>query len=205
MEERVEEKKSNILPVIIISTVLGIILVGFFVLMPIYKDNRLKKSVIDSKRKNLDILTAKEEKLKELSKDEEEIENDAKKVKSALPEHEDKARLFVQLEGFASVSSVVIESVSEEEVENIVQPEGALVIPDTNELIFVLEVRGQYANIKTFLMNMHKGLRIMKINKFEIKKTDDQSNLENSNTVVATITFSTYYKGEEGVNNEAAN
>ncbi len=203
MEEKINKLQTNFIPILIVLTLVVVFFVSFFVIKPLFKDNAEKKKEIELKKENLSILIEKEKRLKELSSKTQEIESDTQIVESALPNHQDKARLYVQFERIASASGVEIKSVAKEQLGDLSMQEGAVIIPGVNELTFTIEVNGHYENVKNFLINMHKGLRILKIEKFAFKKNEDDFDLANLNTIQATISLKTYYKMEEGENNEA--
>lgn len=192
MEEELEVQSSSIAFAILTISIVISILTFFFVIKPTWKDSTEKQKVIDNRLANLAILKDKEDKLKELSPKEKEIEETAKKVAAALPEHKDKARLFVELEGLASNSGLFLNSVNEGAPETTTET-SSIVPSGVSELSYALGLVGRYENFKNFVINSGQALRILSINKINIKPKEGTEDLNIS------VNLSTFYgSGSEG-------
>lgn len=197
MEEGLETKKIFSPSIIIIGAVIVAILAWFFVISPTLKDNEAKQKVIEIKRSNLSILKDKLTKLKDLSSKEKKIQEDTEKALAALPDNKDYARILYQIEKIASRSSVYVKSITPPSSDSVVVTESGTTatqeISGVKELEYTLELRGSYEQLKSFLTDFYKGIRVSKIKKIEIK-----SNTSDANSLEITITFSTFYKDGDG-------
>lgn len=196
--EEIETKKSANIFIGLAITIVCVILVGIFVIRPLFRDNSLKEKIIEAKRTNLSILKDKESKLSELSSKKDEIEENTRKVLAALPEHQDKARLLVQFEGLASRSNIYLKGATEEATGTSSEEKVSNISSGISEISYNLRFTGTYNDFKNFLINAQKALRILRINKIELKPAS-----EGGNYLDISVNLSAFFKPQEGELNEA--
>ena len=200
MEDKLNLKSSSYAILVVLVSLIAVILSGFLLIKPLLDDNNAQQKVIEQKRADLNVYKDKEDKLKELSDKKQEIKDDSKAVLAAIPDHEDKDRLFVQFEKLASSSGLYLDSLAEKEVPSSSSkgssarnksqaPEGV------SKLNYVLNLKGNYEGFKNFLANSEKALSILEITRVEIKQKENQ-NLD------ITLYLSAFYKKDSGDTNE---
>lgn len=194
VEERVEEKNLTKYYIFLVVAIFLSMLSFFLIMRPIYKDIKNKASIIDVKSWNLNVLKKKDEKLKELSSRSDEIKKSAEKVKAALPEGKDKARLFIEFEGLASSSGLTLISANEQtstvdSSSTSGDKQGS--VSGVSEVEYKLELKGSPEGFLIFLINSQKALRILRLDKIEVSEKEGDSNLD------INITLSAFYKVPE--------
>lgn len=185
MEDELKEKlkAGNTFPIIVVSaTIIVAVLLGFFVIKPLYEDNKKQVKIKDIKKSNLDILKAKQKTLESFSSQEDDIKNNAKIVSDAYPLYKDKGRIFVQLETIAADTSLKLAELKEENSNVDIAPVSTdqTVITDAppagaSEMQYTINLKGYYSGLQGFLTKAQDAIRLMKINGVEIKKADDGS------------------------------
>ncbi len=200
MEDKLKLKNSSYAIFAVLISLVAVVLLGFFLIKPLLLENSNQQKVLEQKRADLNILKDKEDKLKELSSKKNELKEDQKIVSAAIPETEDKDRLFLEFETLASSSGLYLDSLSEKEMPSLLSSGSAssssseFLPADVSELNYALNLKGNYDSFKNFLTNSEKALSILNIKGVEIKQKEGQ-NLD------ITVYLSAFYK-KDGVNNE---
>lgn len=181
MEEVKIEKKQYAYGFLVLSVVVAIF-AGFFLIKPWLSDNKVQDAKIKNRKEALLNLEYKLLKLSELAKESEEIEQDAEKIKIAMPRDVDKARLIYQLDVLASNAEISLESIADDI--SLTEDEIESVETLAQKKLISLNIKGRYEGVRKFLSEVNKAIRIVKIEKIEIKP---QENMQLDINFIASI------------------
>lgn len=190
-------------PVAIVSlAILAAIIVLVFMVRPLFNDIQEQSRIINEKRL---VLEKKEEKLKNLkllSEKEELLKKENERVLAALPNDNEVARLFVQLERIAAESGLTIQSVSggsaaegfsnEQAADQLVdefpiEPAGPEIVAISYQLSGSSD---SYQSFKNTLAKMETALRILNISEFSISGES-----QGAGDFSVSLTINTYKRG----------
>ncbi len=158
---------------LLVFSIIASILVGFFIIRPVYNDNKLKKIIVTDRKEALAKLEENLAKLKELDKNQDVLNQRYEKISVAVPPFLDKARLIYQLDTIASNSGLSLTSISGNEVGSV---EGenteALEAASQSGLIanyLTLNLEGSYDGFLKFLVIARDSLPLFSVSSISIE------------------------------------
>lgn len=183
--EKLKSQKVSVAIGILVGSLVITILVGFFVIRPTYKDNQLRDNIINNRENVLVGYESKLGKLEGLESAKDEIKEKVSKIKIAIPDNIDKARLIYQLDQLAVNSKISLISISEESAkdENL--------LAGLNEAQFSISLKGSYAGLRSFIKDINSGLRLVSIDEINMSPNKEGDNVDSQ------IKITTYFIGVE--------
>lgn len=208
--------------VVILGSLLVLILIIFFLILPVFDSLNSVRAMIDSSTKELEQEQNLKAKIEQLN---EEYNNNPKAVQNlliAIPEQEDLSGLLTQLENLAMSNGLAMESVDfkEQTAENAAAPppesssneavfpqagentasgtSGELVAtPSTASLFYKtlsvdLKLSGSYSALKNYLKAVEKNVRLMDVDSLNLNTASSQPTVGESQFFIL-IELSVYY------------
>ena len=158
---------------LLVFSIIASILVGFFVIRPVYNDNKLKKNIVTDRKEALAKLEENLAKLKELDKNQDVLNERYEKISVAVPPFLDKARLIYQLDTIASNSGLSLTSISEDEAGSSVGENAeASEIASQSGLVanyLTLNLEGSYDGFLRFLGLARDSLPLFSVSNISIE------------------------------------
>ena len=160
--------KYNYFLTVVVGTVVGLILTGFFVIQPLYNTATKVAAEKKTKEATLSEMKARLEVLNKLSDQEEKLKADSQTVSNSLPTQEDIGRLFIQLDSIAKQSGGNLKSVSQITGQSV-DASGAGFTEQSYSI--PLEMSSYFA-LKQFITNASDALRLLSISDLKIDAND---------------------------------
>ena len=180
------EKYSSYAYMIFGFSLVATVVVLLFVVKPLWENNKSKQAIVKNKESKLNYLEDKYSKLERLSKKEQEVDSYSKKISSALPTYKDKSKLFMQFEGMKidnNLNQATFGGGSDS-----VESENA--ITGVSEMSYLLDTKEvSYDTMKFFLIEYKNILRLLRIDRLDIKLSE-----EGKETINAQLDLKTFYR-----------
>jgi Tfp pilus assembly protein PilO len=162
MVDKNKNKKYNYAIIVGAVTFVGLIIVVFAIIRPLYLKSQALTAEVKAKQATLDQLKDKKQKLAALKDREAELKQDAETVQAALPDSAEVGRLFIQINEMVKATGGNVSSVSGSPV-----PQGDTgVISKVNYTVPVSFPN--YFNFKDFVIKSEQALRLFDITDFSI-------------------------------------
>jgi len=185
VKEKNQFQEYKYLVIVVSVSLLVAITLMSFIGRPLFNGIREQSRTIEEKRL---VLEKKEEKLtnlKALSEREDFLKQENERVLAALPNDNEVARLFVQLERIATESGLKIESVSGQDLtESTGESSGSGIVALSYKLS---GTASDYGSFKQALSKMESALRILNVSELSITGQDGSLSLN--------LTIKTYKRG----------
>jgi len=184
VEESKIEKYSSYAYIIFGLSLVITIAVLLFIIKPLWENNKIKQGVVKNKESKLSYLEDKLGKLEKLSSKENEINDINKKISAALPTFKDKSKLFMQFEGLKVDNGFFDASFGggsdSANAENT--------ITGVSEMSYSLETKSiTYDSLKNFLKNYKSALRLLRVDRLDIKLAEEGKEIIGSQMDVKTF------------------
>lgn len=189
--DKIENAKSTVFATIVIASVIVsvcIVLLNFFI-----KEINFNNKLLGEKRKANQTLENNLEASDTLAKEFLVLETGevgARTILDALPSKYDFPALVSSAEFLVERSGLVMTAFNGIDEEDSAEQESYSTIP--KEMLFAVEVRGGYSDIKEFVRNLEKTIRPMKITNMEMSGSDTNITLK--------IDVTTYYQPASNLN-----
>jgi Tfp pilus assembly protein PilO len=175
-------KSSYAYGLVVFSLILAV-LVGFFAIRPVYKDNDLQSQIVDNRKLALATLEDKLVKLENLKANPGDLEEKFERIKVAFPPYFDKARLIYQLDTIANNNKLSLAAISELEeglavdAENVeggdVQSSESSNGLESKDISLSLD--GSYWHLKDFLKELYKSVPLISVESISIQPEGSES------------------------------
>jgi len=184
VEESKIEKYSSYAYIIFGLSLVITIAVLLFIIKPLWENNKIKQGVVKNKESKLSYLEDKLGKLEKLSSKENELNDINKKISAALPTFKDKSKLFMQFEGLKVDNGFFNASFGggsdSANAENT--------ITGVSEMSYSLETKSiTYDSLKNFLKNYKSALRLLRVDRLDIKLAEEGKEIIGSQMDVKTF------------------
>lgn len=189
---KLESKNYFYLLIISALTFVIVLLIIFFPVRFLWKDNQKLFRETKEKKTELAYLEDKEKKLEKLEDKKEELEIQKDKALSALPEEKDQARILTQIEYIAASSGASVKDNQDQSSLSSGSSDGDESISKTpsgiTEVPFQIGFEGSYSALKTFLEKVETAIRILNVDSISVRNKEDSGLLD------ITIKAKTFFK-----------
>lgn len=172
---------------------MGGVVFGYFGVRPKYQDVREQKDSLKNKKTELQDKQQKLLSIEDLLKEVRNKNKELQKVDEALPPSPEVPELLANLESLAQISGLLLSNIQLTLLqEQASGQEAASGGPKTNALVIIevnLVARGTYANLKTFLLNAERNLRLLDIQNLTLGQVDEETGAQDFS-----LKLKTYYQ-----------